>query len=214
MMSEKVNPPLDEIPENELIDDEALTAEVIDESELIVDEALETEIVSEIEVEIDVEEQLPEPDKRPTMPREPEKPEWKRKIEEIHEQRQAQKAEMVAKRKEDEIARLATKAKYQKELQSKRKSAEQQRKTDWDTREKQKQALTNEMVQAIREERENKRREREEMDAKLKKEREEEHYAKPQDSQNEQPEQESNSRTKISKDLDSRLSRLSKKEDD
>jgi hypothetical protein len=209
-MSDEVNLPDD----GNNIEDE-LTAEVIDEAELT-DSSDEHE-VAETEA----------PDIHGAALHSIEKPEWKRKAEEIFEERQAQKAEMRATRQQREAERKAKKSEYEAERQEKRKQAETQFKSNWEKQQEEKKIAIDNLMQHVREERERKQREHEEREAKLRQEQGRLlRYPKPfvisnHNAQANKPEtKESGSKGSKEKplleekDLASRLSRLSKKEDD
>jgi len=137
------------------------------------------------------------------VPVEGPKPEWKVMAEKIYAERQAKRDALFEQRKKLEEARSAEREQQQQKLQQKKERTEAEMRETLRQERMEKQEAFQETLARIREEHERKRREREAMDAKLRKG---EPLTPPSTTQKNAPPPSKKS------DLDSRVSRLSKKE--
>lgn len=155
---------------------------------IAVDEPQEENTVEDIPAKTSI----PTPRKAPRS--EPPKPAWKIHAEQIFAEREAQKQKMIQDRRQYEESHRGSKEQQAAQIREGKQEADAEVQAKIDALRKEKETALDEMVERIREENERKRIEREAVDEQLRKEREARSY-------------------KANRDVDSRASRLSKKEE-
>lgn len=213
--------------EPEFVEHEA--APVASDEEAVLDDdddgvtiTVQTVEVSEAETEHEdttSEVEITQPDPEP-----PAEPEWKVRAREIYEEREAKKREMFASRRNHEQSWLQARREEEAQLRLGKQEADARLRRQMDADEHEKQSTLDDMMETLRQERERKQREREAMDRKLRQERESRSYLNHRNQPSE-PEPEIDvspapparasappPAPKPARDLEERLSRLSKPE--